>query len=117
MTYEQITDLLEKGFTPEQITLLTTSAQPTQAEEDSSTDRGGEAPEATDNKLPSPDAEQEPEESAADNTEVLEAIADLKKTIQVNNVYTKSMEVVDSDAELEKAMSELIRPSFNMKGD
>ena len=26
MTYEQITDLLNKGFTPEQITMLTTSA-------------------------------------------------------------------------------------------
>ena len=125
MTYEQITNLLDRGFTPDQITMLTTSVTPTQTEEptepvedkanplaESSTDSptGEEQKEAA--------AEEAPSAAPAEdkNKEVLAAIADLKKAVQANNIKTMSVEGVDSEAALEKAMSELIRPSFE-KGE
>ena len=124
MTFEQITALLDRGFTPDQITLLTTSAvAPTPAADT--------APE-TSPVLPLPDEqtgatvetqaepkpesvtqETEPAPAAENNTEVLNAIQDLKKTIQANNILTRSMDTVDPDQALEKAMAEFIRPSFD----
>lgn len=134
MTYEQITDLIAKGFTPDQITLLTTTAAPTAAVME---DAGGTAdplvvsPEAS----PTPSADPEPEPDtytqpapaaaptpepapAADGNlkEVMNAIADLKKSMQAQNIRTMSMDGPSQDNELEKAMAEFIRPSFQ-KGD
>ena len=124
MTYEQITDLLDRGFTPDQITWLTTSATaPTPV-----TDPAPELP--PDNPLPddttgaiketetaaaAPDPK-EPEPVKEDSSAaVIEAIHDLKRTIQANNILTKSMDKVDQEQALEKAMAEFIRPSFDSK--
>ena len=125
MTYEQITDLLNKGFTPEQITLLTTSAAaPTPAADSAPEDipasplpddSSGATPQPD---TPSPDPAPVPEPvPAAEGTskEVLEAIKDLKRTIQANNILTHSVDTVDQEHALEKAMAEFIRPSFDMK--
>ena len=127
MTYEQITTLLDRGFTPDQITLLTTSsvnpaaANPTQAAavppkaEEISTESVEEESVPLDPSSTDSPGEETP--SGEDtNSEVLAAIADLKKTVQANNIKTMSVEGVNPDAELEKAMSELIRPSFE-KGE
>lgn len=126
MTYEQITNLLDRGFTPDQITMLTTSVNPTQTEEptESVEDKANPLAESS---TDSP-TEEEKKEAAAEeapaaaapaedkNKDILAAIADLKKAVQANNIKTMSVEGVDPDAALEKAMSELIRPSFE-KGD
>lgn len=123
ITFEHIEKLVEMGFTPEQITTLTTSSvNPTPTEETT----GPEGETSTDHPLsetPSdlptetPPEETKPEEPKEDvNKEVLAAIADLKKAVQVNNIKTMSVEGVNPEAELEAAMSELIRPSLK-KGE
>ena len=120
MTFEQIKELLNDGFTPEQITLLTTSAV-------SPTPAADPAPEpapviplpeettgANIEEKPAEPAQPEPEkEPAVPNKDIIDAIQDLKKTIQANNILTRSTETVNPDNELEKAMAEFIRPSFN----
>lgn len=118
MTFEQITTLLDKGFTPDQITLLTTSAVPTAADPEESGDPANPLAESPDTST-LPETDETPAaapEPAADNSEILNAIADLKKSVQAANIRTMSMEVVDSDNQLEKAMAEFIRPSFE-KGE
>lgn len=123
MTYEQITALLDRGFTPEQITMLTTSAAaPTPAAdpapEQSSTiplpdDTAGanvETPTEPAAAAPAPEPAPAPADSSA---AVLDAIKDLKATIQANNILTRSMDGVDPEQKLEKAMAEFIRPSFD----
>lgn len=123
MTYEQITSLLDRGFTPEQITMLTTSAAaPTPAADPApeippdplpDTTTSGATVEPTPEPAaaaPAPD----PAPAPADNSAaVLDAIKDLKATIQANNILTRSLDGVDPDQKLEKAMAEFIRPSFD----
>lgn len=125
MTFEQITTLLDRGFTPEQITMLTNSGDPTSSEQAAP---GGDSnplespPETADNKgsetppeEPKP-AEEPPAATPDSNAAVLDAIADLKKSIQASNIKTMSVDSVDADNALEKAMSEIIRPSLE-KGE
>ena len=126
MTFEQIKELLNDGFTPEQITMLTTSAAAPTPAADQAPDN------VPDNPLPESDAgantDTPPEQTVTDSptpapapaaetndnqSAVLAAIQDLKKTIQANNILTHSMETVDPDKSLEKAMAEFIRPSFD----
>lgn len=121
MTYEQITNLLDRGFTPEQITMLTTSGvaptpAPDQAPEQ---DTGNPLPDDTAGAITEPTPEPaaaapEPTPAPADNSAaVLDAIKDLKATIQARNILTASTEGIDSEQKLEKAMAEFIRPSFD----
>lgn len=127
-TFEQIEKLIGMGFTPEQITQLTiSSVNPTPTEE--TTGPEGEAsaghplsetpsdplPETPTAPIPET-APETPEIKEDANTEVLAAIADLKKAVQANNIKTMSVDGVDPEAELEAAMSELIRPSLK-KGE
>ena len=124
MTYEQITALLDRGFTPDQITLLTTSAAaPTPAADTAPEpepgnprpdDTAGANTEPTTETAPAaPDPAPEPA-PADNNAAVLDAIKDLKATIQALNILTASVEGMDPDQKLEKAMAEFIRPSFNI---
>ncbi len=150
MTFEQITTLLDRGFTPDQITALasnkepathsdqlpgqldmfTTSAESTTADREESSDMGNPLPVSQDpptTPAAAPDAEPVPASSAPvaqtaagefndSMSAVMDAIADVKKTIQAANIRTMSMDVVNPDNSLEKAMAEIIRPSFE-KGD
>lgn len=121
MTYEQITNLLDRGFTPEQITMLTTSgAAPTPAPDPApEQDTGNPLPDDTAGAITEPTPEPaaaapEPTPAPADNSAaVLDAIKDLKATIQARNILTASTEGIDSEQKLEKAMAEFIRPSFD----
>lgn len=120
ITFEQIEKLIGMGFTPEQITQLSiSSVNPTPTEE--TTGPEGEA--SADHPLgetpsdpPIETTPVTPEVREDTNTEVLAAIADLKKAVQANNIKTMSVDGVDPEAELEAAMSELIRPSLK-KGE
>ena len=124
MTFEQIEKLINMGFTPDQITQVTiSSVNPTPTEE--STGPEGDAstvhPLGVSPSDPPTETAPEttpitPEVNEDTNTEVLAAIADLKRAVQANNIKTMSVDGVDPDAELEAAMSELIRPSLK-KGE
>ena len=124
MTYEQITNLLDRGFSPDQITLLTTSGVPTAPDSEESGDTANPLAESPDN---SNNTEQDPDPAptpaptpdpvpSMDNSAVLDAIADLKRSVQAANIRTMSIDSVNSDNQLEKAMAEFIRPSFE-KGE
>lgn len=138
MTFAEIKELLNDGFTPEQITLLTTSgAVPTPAPEPAPetetviplpVDASGAykdhtpsasskaldpAPEQEKDPTPEPEKAPAPEPEPDKNKEIIDAIKDLKKTIQAGNILKNSIETVDPDNALEKAMAEIIRPSFD----
>ena len=108
MTYEQITSLLDRGFTPEQITMLTTTAVSPAAVAHPAPDAAEEESAA----VPPVDTASAPEDDNSTSADVLAAIADLKKTVQAQNIRTMMVDTVAPEAELEKAMSELIRPSY-----
>lgn len=120
ITFEQIEKLIGMGFTPEQITQLTiSSVNPTPTEETTGSEGDASAVCPLSETPSDPPIETEsvtPEVKEDTNTEVLAAIADLKKAVQANNIKTMSVDGVDPEAELEAAMSELIRPSLK-KGE
>lgn len=119
---KEVDALLEKGFTQDQITAMFTSsaAAPTPAADQ---DTGDDSNPLDDSPVSSADtasaaAQDTPrEENKNTNAEILAAINGLTQAIQANNIKTMSVETVDSDAALESAMAELIRPSFNTKGE
>lgn len=132
MTFAEIKELLNDGFTPEQITLLTTSgAVPTPAPDEAQraetapviplpddtpcaiSEAEEESAPATTAPAPALEPAPEPAPEPDRNQEIIDAIKDLKKTIQAGNILKNSIEAVDQDNALEKAMAELIRPSFN----
>lgn len=124
MTYEQITDLLDRGFTPDQITSLNISPAPTTgdvaaggAESDASNHPQNVPADppptaANDTDSATPDASAPAPAPADASADVLAAIADLKKTVQAQNIRTMTVEGLDSDAALESALAEIIRPKF-----
>ena len=124
MTYEQITDLLDRGFTPDQITSLNISPAPTTgdvaaggAESDASNHPQNVPADppptaANDTDAATPDASAQAPAPADASADVLAAIADLKKTVQAQNIRTMTVEGLDSDAALESALAEIIRPKF-----
>ena len=124
MTYEQITYLLDRGFTPDQITSLNISPAPTTgdvaaggAESDASNHPQNVPADppptaANDTDAATPEASAPAPAPADASVDVLAAIADLKKTVQAQNIKTMTVEGLDSDAALESALAEIIRPKF-----
>ena len=118
---KDIDALLEKGFSHEQITAMFTTpdASPTQATGAVSGDDANplaDSPETiAENSDLNPDPVREDKPDA--NNEILNAINELRKSVQANNIHTMSVETVDSEAAFESAMAELIRPSFDTKGE
>lgn len=125
MTFEQITTLLDKGFTPDQITLLTTSGTPTVPDSGAAAEASFHPQDESATAPPSPDPDPEPTpdpepapapEPENDTNMVLNAIEELKAAVQANNIKTMSMGSVSGENELEKAMAEIIRPNYE-KGE
>ena len=119
---KEIDALLEKGFNQEQITAMFTSSAATPTPAAENPDSGEVANPLADSPGSSVDTpaaapETPREENNNTNAEILAAIDDLKKSVQANNIKTMSVETVNADAALESAMAELIRPSFETKGD
>ena len=124
MTYEQITNLLDRGFTPDQITSLNISPAPTTgdaaaggAEADASNHPQNVPADppptaANDTDAATPEASTPAPAPADASADVLAAIADLKKTVQAQNIRTMTVDGLNSDAELESALAEIIRPKF-----
>lgn len=117
MTFEQITTLLDKGFTPEQICTLTNSVSTPTTDADNAQPDPGEQ-----SVLPSSDISQDqaadtkPEQPAPipedHSKDILDAIKDLKAAVQAKNINTLSVDTISQDDTLEKAIAEFIRPSF-----
>lgn len=112
MTYSEITDLISKGFTPDQITELARQQPATEPEPQ-------QKPEAEPEPEPpqEPEAEPQPEQPIVDLSGIQSEIADLKKLVQKNNILTKTMETVTTDTEsVENILAGLIRPAINENG-
>lgn len=110
MTYDQITSLLDRGFTPDQITALA-RADPSQEEPN---------PEPEEPRTDGPETEEqrpdgpEPEEPEQNQFEQIRMELDsLKQSIQKNNVLTKSFEKVDESNTVEDILAGFIRPPMN----
>lgn len=115
MTYEQIDRLLNAGFTPEQIMIL--SSAPAGPVENPSADLAGDDPPA-----PAPVPEETPTPAPAPSPEpgILEEIKtgfdDLKKTIQANNIKTMSVNSLPGAQDsAETVLAGIIRPPFDDK--
>lgn len=105
MTYDQITSLLDRGFTPDQITVL--------ARADPSQEEPNPEPEEPRPEGPEPE-EPEPEEPEQNQFEQIRMELDsLKQSIQKNNVLTKSFEKVDESNTVEDILAGFIRPPMN----
>lgn len=112
MTYSEITDLISKGFTPDQITELARQ-QPGPDPEPQ------QEPEAEPETEPEQEPEQEPqpEQPSVDLSGIQSELADLKKLVQKNNILTKTMETVTNDTEsVENILAGLIRPAITENG-
>ena len=98
MTFEQIEKLIDMGFTPDQITQLTiSSVNPTPTEESTGPEGDASAVHPLSDSPSDPPTETTPttpEVQEDTNTEVLAAIADLKKAVQANNIKTMSDKTV-----------------------
>ena len=128
MTFEQIKELHSMGFTPDQITALTSSGvltiPPDQGDVALTPAQAGDTsplsspvPEET----PAPAVENPPVNNpveTVDNSEkILTAITDmkedLKKSIQAQNIRTQSFNAVSPDNALENALASIIRPNYD----
>lgn len=111
MTYTEITDLISKGFTPDQITELARQ-QPGPDPEPQ------QEPEAEPEQETQQEPEQalQPEQPTVDLSGIQSEIADLKKLVQKNNILTKTMETVDTTESVENILAGLIRPAIKENG-
>ena len=96
-SFTELETLMKYGFTAEQIMEL--NGQPAE---------------------PQPEPQTEPQTESAAETETIAAlrqeIADLKSTIQKQNIITKSVDTLtDNDKTVENALASLIRPPYEEK--
>lgn len=101
MNYVEISDLLTKGFTPEQIVMLA----------------GANPPEPTPEPSPEPTPEPTPEPSPE-----MKALRDemkaLKEAIQAQNIITQHIDNIPPSSEsTESILAGIIRPPFENKKD
>ena len=112
MTYSEITDLISKGFTPDQITELARQQPGPDSEPPQESDQEPE-------QEPQQEPEQEPqqEQPTVDLSGIQSELADLKKLVQKNNILTKTIETPSNDSDsVENILAGLIRPAINENG-
>ena len=110
MRYEEIINLLDRGFTPDQITALTGASapdpEPAQAEQEPDPEPTPADPEPT-----PADPEPDPEISRLNGE-----IENLKKQLQAQNIKTQSVSILPGDREtVESVLATIIRPPFEHK--
>ena len=129
MTYTEIKDLLSSGFTPEQITQLTTSGvNPSAPESPSGGDPITPTGEVTspaevgeETPLPSPtegEHEDQPdplEDIRQQLQQLQQENKQLKEQIQTNNIRDRTVPTVAAP-DAAATLAEIIRPSFNKGG-
>lgn len=122
-SFDEIRQLRDMGFSPEQIIMFTNSpatipgdpagdapSDPGRAAEDSPSADGSDAPVISENTPVEPVVDKPVE--TVDNSGLISAIEDLKKTLQASNIRTASVETVAPENELENIMAEIIRPNY-----
>ena len=113
MTYDQITSLLDRGFTPDQITALA-RADPSPESEHREDASVSNEPASNPALVETNQEESEPEEPEQNQFEQIKMELDnLKQSIQKNNVLTKSFEKVDESNTVEDILAGFIRPPMN----
>lgn len=126
MNYVEISDLLSKGFTPDQIVMLAGANPPApQGEPTPEPDPDGKqdpAPEPEHSPEPDPDGKQdpapEPEHSPEPSPE-MKALRDemkaLKEAIQAQNIIKQHFDNVPPSDNTESILAGIIRPPFEEK--
>lgn len=124
MTYEQIIDLLDRGFTPDQISGLsaemppavTPPVNPSPGIDGPAEDPPENAPEGS----PARDSGAEEQEAPAPTQEdqireMQNEIANLKNQLQKTNIITRSVEHIPvSSNQVDSVLAEFIRPPVNI---
>lgn len=119
LTFDQIKELVTMGFTPDQITKLTISADTIPAEQAGTGLEGNSfpfpdspsVPAIVENSIP-PEPVEKPVETVDNSAGLISAIEDLKKTLQASNIRTVSIDTVAPENDLESIMAEFIRPNY-----
>lgn len=110
MRYEEIINLLDRGFTPDQITALTGAAAPDPEPAPADPEPDPEPAPADPEPAPA-DPEPDPEISRL-TTEV----ENLKRQLQAQNIKTQSVSILPGDREtVESVLATIIRPPFEHK--
>lgn len=121
MNYVEISDLLSKGFTPEQIMLLVSSSGGNSGDNHGTTPEHSEEqtqdPEQDPGGTPEHSEEQTPEhtDSEAHDPAVAalrDEIKSLKETLQKQNIINQRFEQPPETADAEKILAGIIRPAF-----
>lgn len=125
MTYEQITNLLDKGFSPEMIMTLsgsnTTSSAPPPADDDkagSDSSGTGDPPnggEGGNAPPPSPTPSEDQQKTVPALDDVLKEMKELKASIQANNIKTQSVDTLKKGDSVEDVLASIIRPPMTNK--
>lgn len=127
MTFTEIKELTELGFTPEQImTLSAGTSQPAVNEAEAGTSQPAEAQQVSMDDILEP----EPTEPVQDNQELAalkdqlthtqKQLSDLVRQMQQNNLKTASVNIMpedDLERRTDEAMAELIRPTIKKEGE
>ena len=127
MTFTEIKELTEMGFTPEQImTLSAGTSQPAVNEAEAGTSQPAEAQQVSKDDILEP----EPTEPAQYNQELAalkdqlthtqKQLSDLVRQMQQNNLKTASVNIMpedDLERRTDEAMAELIRPTIKKEGE
>lgn len=110
MCYDEIINLLDRGFTPDQITALTGVAAPDPEPTPADPDPDPEPTPADPEPAPA-DPEPDPEISRLNGE-----IENLKKQLQAQNIKTQSVSILPGDREtVESVLATIIRPPFEHK--
>ena len=116
MTFQEVKELHEMGFTPEQITQLNLGSEPEPQPE--------QQPEPQQETQPEEQPEQQPETKPDPVSQKLESmektINDFIVAMQKNNLKTASVNILPDDQidiGANTALSELIRPTIKQKED
>lgn len=124
MTYEQIIDLLDRGFTPDQISGLsaemppavTPPVNPSPGIDGPAEDPPENAPEGSPVRDPGTEEQESPAPTQEDKIrEMQNEIANLKNQLQKTNIITRSVEHIPvSSNQVDSVLAEFIRPPVNI---
>ena len=117
MTFQEVKELHEMGFTPEQITQLNLGSEPEPQPETLPEQQPEEQPEPQPETKPEQQPEQKPEpDSVSQKLESMEKkINDFIVAMQKNNIKNASVNILPDDqidVNANTALSELIRPTI-----
>lgn len=130
MTFTEIKELSEMGFTPEQImTLSAGTSQPVVNEAEAGTSQPAEAEQVTMDDILNPEPT-EPDQEKQENQEIAalkdqlthtqKQLSELVRQMQQNNLKTASVNIMpedDLERRTDEAMAELIRPTIKKEGE